>query len=242
MQAINSYTENAGELLEEFVLQHQPLVKKIALYIKRRLPSHIEFDDLLQSGLVGLLEAKQNFKPDMGATFETYASLRIRGAIIDSLRKNSWVSRETLKNMKRISDAIAKVEQQQQKQATTEDIAAELGISTEEHFKIAQEINVLHVISLTDLGDENAVLSTELENPQQVIQQSSIKTCLQEVLAELPEREQLVLSLYYVEELTLKQIGEVLEVTEARVCQLHSQAIVRVRLKMQEKNLLGVNA
>jgi RNA polymerase sigma factor FliA len=233
VQSIELYEQNAdAPLLEQFVLQHRPLVKKIALYIKRRLPSHIEFDDLLQSGLLGLLEARSQYKNDMGASFETYASIRIRGSIIDSLRKNSWVSRETIKNMKKMSEAITKIEQRNQAPAITEDIAAEMGVTLEEHFKISQEISICHVLSLDEIDQDNSLLTDDVGNPQDITQHEGVENNLKNVLGTLPEREQLVLSLYYVEEFTFKQIGEIMDLTEARICQLHSQALARVRSRI----------
>lgn len=240
MQSIDIYQENSdGVLLEQFVLKHRPLVKKIALYIKRRLPSHIELDDLLQSGLVGLLEARQNYKNNMGTTFETYASIRIRGSIIDSLRKNSWVTRETIKKMRKMSEAITKIEQRNHKHATTEEIALELGISVEEHFKMSQEISICNVLSLDEIDYDNSLFGDDDEDPLAIAQNQGLEERLKEILKNLPEREQLVLSLYYIEEFTFKQIGEILELTEARICQLHSQAIARVRGKMSRENLMG---
>ena len=234
MQSVTSYEENADELLlEQFVIEHRPLVKKIALYMKRRLPSHIEYDDLLQSGLLGLLEARKTYKAGTGASFETYANIRIRGSIIDALRKNSWVTRETLKNMRKMSDAITKIEQRSQKHATTEEIAMELGISLDEYFKISQEISVASFVNLDEEDFENSSAGDEENDPQEIFQREAIKERLKDVLVHLPEREQLVLSLYYVEEFTFKQIGKILELTEARICQLHTQAIARVRAKMK---------
>ena len=236
MQSVDVYEENADDsMLEQFVLQYHPLVKKIALYLKRKLPSHIDFDDLLQSGLVGLLEAKKQYKSDQGATFETYASIRIRGSIIDSLRKNSWITRDTIKNMRKISDAITKIEQRNKKQATTEEIIAELGITIDEHFQISQEISVCNVMSLDEIEGDNRLLGTDIDNPQCLVQEDNIKNRVNEIVIGLPEKEQLVLSLYYVEEFTLKQIAEILELTEARICQLHSQALARIRAKMSRE-------
>lgn len=235
MQGVDVYEENASadDLIEQFVLDHQSLVRKIALYIKRRLPSHIELDDLLQAGLVGLLEAREHFKPGAGASFATFASIRIRGAIIDSLRKNSWVSRETVKNMRMVSEAINKVEQRNQTQATPELIAAELEISMEEYADILLDISIGNMVSLNEIDENDSYLKNDINDPEEIMQGENLQEHLKDILMTLPEREQLVLSLYYVEELTLKQIGEVLELTEARVCQLHSQAIVRIRTKMQ---------
>jgi len=238
MNNITAYEENSDTLItNQFIEQYQPLVKKLALYIKRRLPSHIDLDDLLQSGLVGLLEARKGFQNGMGASFETYASIRIRGAMIDSLRKNSWASRDTIKNMKKISEAISQVEQRKQAHAAADEIALQLGISIEEYFQLSQEVSYCSVLSLDELEEDSISFNNDNENPDEVTQREFAKNELKLILADLPEREQLVLSLYYVEELTLKEIGEVLEITEARVCQLHSQSIARVRSKFNvEKN------
>lgn len=232
---VDGYKQNTDDAtLEQFVQEHSGLVRKIALYIKRRLPSHIDLNDMLQAGLVGLLEARSQYRVGTGASFETYASIRVHGAIIDSLRKNSWVSRDTVKNMRKISVAINKVEQREQKQATTEDIAKELGISMEEFFKMSQEVSISSMVSLEEIDVDNSFLTSEKEeNPQEITQDVSIKEHLKTILENLPEREQLVLSLYYIEEFTLKQIGDILDLSEARVCQLHSQAIARIRAKMK---------
>lgn len=235
MQSITAYEKTENADLEQFVVKHLPLVKKIALYIKRRLPSHVEFDDLLQSGLVGLLEAKNNFDPEAGASFETYAGIRIRGAIIDSLRKNSWISRDTVRKMKIVSDAILKIEQREKRAATTEDIIAELNIAPEDYFQLSQEINIWHVSNLEMIEEIEASKPDNEDNPEEILSREGMKTGLKKILAKLPEREQLVLSLYYIDELTFKEIGEVLELTEARICQLHSQAITRIRAKMQSE-------
>ena len=235
MQGVKAYQDNAdGVLLERFVAQHSTLVKKIALHLKKKLPSHIELDDLLQSGIVGLLEAKRSYKQGMGASFETYASIRIRGSIIDSLRKNSWISRDAAKNMRRISLVISEIEQRNQRQATMDEIIERLGVSADDYFKMTQEINVYHTIKLDEMNIEKIATENDI-NPENILQHENMKAHLQAVLPTLPEKEQVVLSLYYVEEFTLKQIAEVLDLTEARICQLHAQAIARVRNKMDIK-------
>lgn len=233
MQGIKQYAENRDALtIEDFVIHYRPLVKKIALYIKRSLPKHVELDDLLQSGLLGLLEARSNFKPNRQASFETFASIRIRGSMIDALRKNSWVSREIVKNMKKIATATTKIEQRNQKSATPEEIARELGISFEEHSKMTQEISVLNMVSLDEIDQDQSSFGDDEFNPSEINQREAIKKQLKQVLDTLPEREKLVLSLYYVDEFTFKQIGEILDLTEARICQLHAKAIDMVRNKM----------
>ena len=235
MLTINSYDVVPEEaLIEHFVLQHRPLVKKIALYLKRRLPAHIELDDLLQSGLVGLLEARSHYNAEKGASFETYAGTRIKGAIIDSLRKTTWTQRDTFKNMKKMSEAITKVEQRNQTNATTKEIAAEMQISIDEYFEVTQDINIASVLSLDVLNYDNDdyAISEDITNPQDIIQHDNMRQLLKSTLTLLPEREQLILTLYYIEELTFKQIAETLDLTEARICQLHSQALAKVRGKM----------
>lgn len=239
MQNVEIYEENMNDRqLEQFVVKHRPLVRKIALYIKRRLPSHIDFDDLLQSGLVGLLEARKQYKNNMGASFETYAGIRIHGSIIDSLRKNSWINRDTIKNMRKISDAISKIEQRNQAQATTDEIISELGITLEEHFKMSQEISLCNVVSIDDLDNNNPLVADTSDNPLEVTMENGLEKNLKETLEKLPEKEKLILSLYYVEEFTFKQIGEILDLTEARICQLHTQAIARVRSRMKTESLI----
>ncbi len=236
MQGIDVYEENAdAQKLEEFVQQHRGLVKKIALHVKRRLPSHIELEDLLQSGFIGLLEARQHYKQNMGTTFETFASIRIHGAIIDSLRKNSWGTRESLKNMRLIANAVARIEQRTQKHATAEEIAAELGITLEEHDKMCSQISICNVLSLDAIDGEEMVPGEESEDPQLITQKDEIIQYIKEILTTFPEREQLVLSLYYLEDFTFKQIGEILDLTEARICQLHSQAVSKLRTKMRRE-------
>lgn len=234
MKSVTVYEENGNDaLLEEFVIAHRPLVKKIALYIKRRLPSHIELDDLLQSGLIGLLEAKKTYRPDGGASFETYATIRIKGCIIDSLRKTSVITRDILKNIKKMSEAISKLEQRNQKNATADEIAAELNITLEEYHQIAQEINFCNVLNIDNVDPNSTALGLDSLNPELMNQREEIKKNLQEVIKNIPEREQMILSLYYVEEFTFAEIGEILDLTEARICQLHVQAISRIRKKME---------
>ena len=232
MQSIMDYENNENITMEKSIIDYLPLVKRIAICIKRKLPSHIELEDLLQSGVVGLLEAQKNFNPDMGASFETFAGKRIRGAIIDALRKNSWANRDIIKNMKRIADATKMVEQREKRQASIEDITAALGVSADEHAKMAQEINLLYVTNLTD-DYLDASLISEADDPAKLLEAHVAKDKLKEVLTTLPQREQLVLSLYYVEELTFKEIGEVMDLTEARICQLHSHAIAKLRTKIK---------
>jgi RNA polymerase sigma factor for flagellar operon FliA len=239
VHSVDYYEENSNEVvLEQFVLEYRPLVKKIVLYIKKRLPSFVGIDDLMQSGFVGLLEARKNYKTHLGASFETYASIRIRGSIMDALRKSSWSSRENSRNMRKISDAISTIEQRGQRQPTTEEIILEMGITSEEHLKISQQISIGSVVSLDLIDSEDSLLGNDEADPETLVQEEDLKSHVKKILIELPEREQLVLSLYYIEEFTFKQIGEILSLTEARICQLHSQSIARLQAKMRSKKIV----
>jgi RNA polymerase sigma factor for flagellar operon FliA len=207
------------------------LVVKIAKYYKRKLPSHIELDDLIQSGYLGLLEAKQHFKPDQGASFDTFAANRIKGAMIDDLRKNSWGTREAMRQMRLFGEAAHRIEQRDQQAATPDAIAKELNMTPEEHLQASQKIALCQVISMTILEDMNALPGNE-ENPERLVEDDDLADKIKRAIALLPQREKILLSLYYVEELTFKEIAEVLELTEARVCQLHATAISRVRTRL----------
>lgn len=233
MQSIDFYEENADKLLhEQLVLEYHSLVKKIALHIKRRLPSYIELEDLLQSGFVGLIEARKAYQENMGASFETFASIRIQGAIIDALRKNSWGTREATKNMRIIGEAISVIEQREKKTPSSSEIAAELGVTLDEYTKMCQQASVCHMMNIDFLENDQALLNSPEENPDKIAETEQNIYQIKKTLNDLPQREQYVLSLYYVEEFTLKQIAEILDLTEARVCQLHSQAIARIRHKL----------
>jgi len=186
---------------------------------------------LVQSGYIGLIEASKNFKENQGASFETFASIRIKGAIIDELRKNSWSSREASKSMKDIEKAIHAIEQRKQARATAEEIVAELKISFEDYDKMCQKINVCNVLNMDHLETYNLLPGDE-QDPGEMVLQDDIKNKIKELLLTLPERERILLSLYYIDELTFKDIGEILDLTEARVCQLHAAAIAKIKTRI----------
>lgn len=207
------------------------LVLKIAKYFKRKLPSHIDLNDLIQSGYLGLLEAKKKYQPQENCTFETFASHRIKGAMIDEMRKNSWGTRESIKQLKRMGEAVSRVEQRLQKQATPEDVAKELEMTPDEYLHASEKIAMAQVLSLNVTEAVNNLPGHE-EDPSALTEKEDFKMALKRVLATLPKRDQLVLSLYYVEELTFREIAEVLELTEARICQLHATALAKVKTKL----------
>lgn len=232
-QNLGLYQESSEQsIMQDFVEKHFNLVKSIALYIKKKLPSHIELNDLLQAGIMGLIEAKQNYRMDMETVFENYARIRIKGSIIDSLRKNSWTTRETSKNLRKISNAIHVIEQRNLRKPTAEEIATELGVSLDKHFEILQEINFSSVLSFEEVDSQEKFLDEALDDPQTQVVKEKLRLKIKNLLKKLPEREYMILSLYYVDEFTFKEIGEMLDLTEARICQLHVQAITRVRASL----------
>ncbi len=232
MQGIEQYELNRhGNALEELVREHSSLVLKIAKKMKRKLPTYIEFDDLVQAGFIGLIEASKSFKADQGASFETFASIRVKGSMLDDLRKNSWNNREAMKNMKELGWAVHRVEQRLQRHASAEEIARELNVSMDEYDKLCQSINVCNMSSTNNLNEASAVLR-DGDSPEDIVSEQDMKERIKGMLETLPERDKILLSLYYVEELTFKEIGEVLDLTEARICQLHATALARLAKKI----------
>ncbi len=223
----------------ELVRQYAPLVKRIAYHLMARLPSHLVVDDLIQAGMVGLLEALSKYDPTKGASFETYAGIRIRGSIIDEVRKGDWTPRSVHRNGRRISQAIASVEGREGRDAQDFEVAQELGVSLEEYYALLQdsvESKLFSLDEITESRDDSIgeQLTSEAPEPSGQLETDDFKESLATAIDGLPERERLVLSLYYVEELNLKEIGEILGVTESRVSQIHSQAAARLRVRLQE--------
>ncbi len=219
--------------------QYAPLVKRIAHYMMAKLPANVHVEDLIQNGMLGLLDAIQRFDATQGAQFETYASQRIRGAMLDGLRTDDWFPREVRKNSRRIEDAISTIEQRIGRSASEREVAQELGMSLEEYQKLLQEArgNQLVYFNDYDNDDDDHFLDRHCgdsaSEPLARLMDDKFKQELTKAIANLPEREKLVMALYYDEELNLKEIGEVLGVGESRVCQLHSQAIARLRSKLK---------
>ncbi|MBS8242150.1 RNA polymerase sigma factor FliA [Marinobacter lipolyticus] len=224
----NTGESGASRLVEE----HAPLVKKIALHLMARLPASVQLDDLMQAGMIGLLEAAQRYTSAKGATFETYAGIRIRGAMVDEIRKGDWVPRSVHRNARRISQAIKAVEDRCGREAQDQEVAEELGISLDEYHSSLSDANSGRLFSLDELNESGDLPIEETEasdNPLDGITSDAFRRSLAEAIGELPEREKLVLSLYYQEELNLKEIGAVLGVSESRVSQIHSQAALRLK-------------
>ena len=219
------------------VERHAPLVKRIAHHLIARLPASVLVDDLIQAGMIGLLEASRNFDGSKGASFETFAGIRIRGSMLDEIRKGDWTPRSVHKNGRAITDAINKVERETGRDARDVDIAKKLEVSIEQYHQMLSEVNAGKIIGMEDLGVTEDVVTTAQtkgsDTPFEDLLQGSFQKALAHAITTLPEREAIVLSLYYDEELNLREIGEVLDVSESRVSQIHSQAMLKLKSKMQ---------
>lgn len=216
--------------------KHAPLVKRIAYHMLGRLPASVQVEDLIQAGMIGLLEAARNFDATKGASFETFVGIRIRGAMLDELRKGDWAPRSVHRNTRMVSNAVHAIEARTGETAKDSEIAAELEISVEEYYSILKDTQGSRLFSFDELLDESDhfdAQSTQLE-PAREAEQTHFKQALADAIAGLPERERLVLSLYYDEELNLKEIGEVLGVSESRVSQIHSQCAARLRARLAD--------
>ncbi|REL30246.1 RNA polymerase sigma factor FliA [Thalassotalea euphylliae] len=235
MVKANAYTSYLDK--SALIEQHTVLVKRIAYHLLARLPASVIADDLIQSGMIGLLEAASNFDGSKGASFETFAGIRIRGAMLDEIRKGDWTPRSVHKNSRMISDAIKALEGELGRDVTDSEVADKLDISLNEYHHILNEVSTGKIIGIEDLGVTDDVLSFDEEfqedDPYHTIEHVTFKKTLTECISTLPEREALVLSLYYDEELNLKEIGQVLDVSESRVSQIHSQAMHRLKARMQ---------
>ncbi len=232
MLALN-YTDD-----EDVLSRYAPLVKKIALHLQAKLPASVQLDDLIQAGMIGLLNAAKSFQAGKGAKFETWAGTRIRGAMIDEVRGSDWTPRSTAKQMREVAAAINRVQAKLKRQPTDREIAGEMGISIEEYHHIAQDLATVKMLSAEELSeiegeDFGEIQSSEMQ-PEQVAHERDLGRLLAQAIDELPEREKLVMSLYYDEELNLKEIGAVLRVSESRVSQIHGQAVARLRARVDE--------
>lgn len=234
--ATASYTAVQNLDFEDVVTQHASLVKRIAYHLKGRLPDTVLVDDLIQSGMVGLLEAAKNFNPTQGASFETYAGIRIRGAMLDEIRRGDWTPRSVHRKSRDMMEAIRKVENRTLSSATDTEIAKEMGIELNEYNKILRNSSVAQVFSM-DESEESADYKIEMSadsDPDKEYVDDKFHSELTESINQLPDRERLVMSLYYEEEMNLREIGSLLEVSESRVCQIHGKALVLLRAKLGE--------
>ncbi len=217
---------------------YAPLVKRIAYHLMAKLPASVQVDDIIQNGMLGLLDAINRYEDGMGAQFETYAVQRVRGAMLDGLRDNDWLPRSLRRDMRRIEQAVHCLEQQYGRQPTETELAASLDMSLADYQHMLQEARGHQLVYFEDFTDGEGEdylerhLGEHESNPLELIEDADMRATLVRAIEELPEREKLVMALYYDEELNLREIGEVLGVSESRVCQLHSQAVARLRGRM----------
>jgi len=218
------------------VAQYVPLVKKIAHHLLARLPASVQLDDLLQAGMMGLLEASSKFDSSKGAKFETFAGIRIRGSMLDDIRRGDWVPRSVHRKQRRVAQVIDELEQELGRDAKDTEIAYRLDITLDEYHHILNDVSVGKVIGIEDLGVSVDMLSHQGDREDatfQSIAEVEFHHALVAAIKLLPQRDGLVLSLYYDEALNLKEIGAILEVSESRVSQILSQAILRLKAKLK---------
>ena len=223
------------------IRQYQPLVRKLAHHMMAKLPASVQVDDLIQVGMIGLSDALTRFDSAHGVQFETFATQRIRGAMLDELRGNDWMSRGDRRQQRSIESAVHKLEQKLKRAPHESEIAAEMAMSLTEYQELLGKVRGTQLIYLEDMsgddGDDDYLdrhVADEDANPLGRLQDQRMREALVEAIKNLPEREQYVMSMYYEHDMNLKEIAAVLKVTESRVCQLHSQSIARLRVKLRE--------
>ena len=217
-----------------------PLVKRIAHHMMASLPPSVELDDVIQSGMMGLLDAARRYQVAEGAQFETYAVQRIRGAMLDGLRQCDWLPRGVRRNLRQVEKMISRLEQEQGRAPTEAELAKALDMSLADYQTLLQEARGYQIVSYEDFSgdDEDSFLDRHAlghgGDPLEMLEERSVRESLVAGIGDLPERERMVMGMYYEQELNLREIGEVLGVSESRVCQIHTQAIARLRVKMKE--------
>ncbi|MBK7461665.1 MAG: RNA polymerase sigma factor FliA [Betaproteobacteria bacterium] len=229
------YTAAGQPDRDQLVQRFVPLVKRIAYHLMARLPANVQFEDLVQNGMLGLLDALDRFEEGFGAQFETYATQRVRGAMLDGLRENDWLPRNLRRELRRIEGAISALEHTHGRAPSERELADTLGMSLADYQKTLQDARGHQLVYFDDFageGDEDFLERHFTDNnadPSNILEEKNVKALLVKAIERLPEREKLMMALYYEQELNLREIGEVMGVTESRVCQLHTQAIARLR-------------
>lgn len=229
---------NNQALREKIIIEYATLVKIVAGRLSMYLGYNVEYDDLVSYGVFGLIDAIDKFDYDKGIKFETYASLRIRGAILDQIRKMDWIPRSLRQKQKKIDAAMSKIELETGRSATDEEIAKELGISEEEYLLWQGQANVTNLISLDEFAENNgekgidSIRGNSFDEPERVIEKQEVKRLLAESLNALTEKEKNVILLYYYEDMTLKEISKAMDVSESRVSQLHTKALGKMKQKL----------
>lgn len=237
MKAAAMYASVQSVGIDREIATYAPLVKRIAHYLMNRLPDSVQVDDLIQAGMLGLLEALKNFDATQGASFETFAGIRIKGAMLDEVRRSDWTPRSVHKNSRMISEAIQAIESKTQSEARDADIARHLGLSADEYHRMLQDSASCRLFSVDELADNEGHhydTPSEGQEPLAGLEREGFQQALASAILRLPERERLVISLYYDDELNLREIGEVLGISESRASQICTQAVLRLRSRLSE--------
>jgi len=239
VEEIEITTENR----EEVIIQYSPMIKYVANRIAMRLPPHIEVDDLISVGVLGLMDAITKYDSSRGAKFKTYAEFRVRGAILDELRSMDWVPRSIRQKASKVDKVVQGLQAKLRRTPEDEEVAKEMGLSLDQFHETLNETKSIPIFSLEDLGiakesgDQQSLLDCLAgkadADPQTQIRLVELKEIIAKAIDALPEKERLMVSLYYYEELTMKEIGAVLDITESRVSQIHSKAVYRLRTKLK---------
>ena len=232
MSGVSAYSQRpSARETEALVMRHAELVKRIAYHLAGRLPASVEVDDLIQAGMLGLLEAAANYSEGRGASFETYAGIRIRGAMLDGLRKLDWAPRSVHRKARAVAKAIRELESEYGREARDVEVAERMGMKLSEYHRIVEDSAGCQISSLTTEEGEMTLTDSSADPFRDVVDED-FRAALTEAIAGLPERERLVMSLYYDDELNLKEIGAALRVSESRICQIHGQALVRLQARL----------
>lgn len=244
MYTAKGTTYNTDQMLK----QHSGLVKKMAYQLKAKLPSCVELDDLVQAGMIGLMDAIQRYEDTHGAQFETYASQRVRGAMLDELRGADWLPRGIRKNMRDIEVAVQQLEQKLGRPPTESEIAKHMNFSLEDYYDVLSDCQGHQLIYYEDFQDDDGgehfldrYVDDDSSDPVKSLLESDFREALIDSIDHLPDREKMLMGLYYEQELNLKEIGAIMNVSESRVCQLHSQAVARLRASMRDRSWTGVS-
>jgi RNA polymerase sigma factor for flagellar operon FliA len=235
------YTVKGKADKNHLLTEHMPLVKRLAHQMKAKLPPSVEVDDLVQAGMIGLLDAIQRYEENHGAQFETYAVLRIRGAMLDELRSNDWMPRSTRQNMRKVEQAMATLQQQLGRPPSESEVAKSLKLSLADYQEMLGDSGGHQLVYYEDFHDEDGNDSfldryaVDDDDPLRALMETDFRQAVIDAIDALPPREKLLMGLYYEEELNLKEIGAVMGVSESRVSQLHSQAVARLRTFLRER-------
>jgi RNA polymerase sigma factor for flagellar operon FliA len=235
------YTAKGRLDIDAMLQRYSPLVRRLAHQMIAKLPANVEIDDLIQVGMIGLTDALNRFDVEQGVQFETFATQRIRGAMLDELRGSDWMSRGTRKHQREIEAAVHRLEQRLGRAPQESEIAKEMGLTLSDYQDLLNKVRGTQLVYLEDMAGEGSDgdyldrhVTSDSDDPMSLLKDRRMREALVEGIKNLPEREQYVMSMYYEQDMNLKEIAAVLGVTESRVCQLHSQSIARLRVKLRE--------